>query len=118
MASVDTIMGDFSYIFHLGLNYDITIQYRVVREDGSRAIYSKFVRGVYRGFIGEKPNRKFKFETDITKQDDSRYTLIDEKDFMNEQGRLTAIIKRTAKDLIPVEKINRFLLSSVYKLKF
>jgi hypothetical protein len=112
MTSVDDRIGDLSFLFHKDLNYDIIIQYHV-HKDGKRYQYTKFVRGVYKGFIGEKPNRKFIFETDITK----KRTAIEEKDFTNELGELTAIIREESNDLVAAAAINP-LLSKNYKIKF
>lgn len=114
MQSVDTIMGDLANIFHLGTNYEIKIQYRIIKDDGRQYYYLKIVRGVYRGVIGEKPNRGFIFETDITKSDAERNTLINEKDFTNEQGVLTAKITKVPNDTVAAAAINPLLT----KLKF
>jgi len=118
MTSVAVIMGDLANMFHEGLNYDIRIQYNVVRDDGRQYIYVKFVRGVYRGFLGEKPNRKFIFETNITKTDASRNALIDQNDFTKEQGVLTAQIPRVSNDAVSAADINPLLTKQQYKIKF
>lgn len=112
MTSVDDRIGDLSFRFHEGLNYDIMIQYHVDK-DGKRYLYTKFVRGVYKGFSGSKPNRKFIFETDITKN----RTAIDEKDFTNELGEVTAIIREQPNDTVAAADINP-LLSKKYKIRF